>query len=250
MRPSPWLVRETRSAARRLRLYCFCYAGGSASVYAPWQARLDPAIEVCAVQLPGRGTRMAEQPFTSMPALIKALAQVIGSHQDGLPFAFFGHSLGGLLAFELARYQKLHYMRMPEHLFVSGCDAPQYRSPSRRLHTLPDRELIEVLKDFNGTPPGVLQHRELMDLLLPTIRADFALVDDYVYRPGLPLAMPITVLAGRREDRTVDQVEGWRKETLADCHVHFFDGDHFFILPEQQAVLDRIGAVLAERECA
>lgn len=249
MQPSPWLVREQKTASRRLRLYCFCYAGGSASVYAPWQARLDPAIEVCAVQLPGRGGRMAEKPFTSLAEVIKALAVVIG-RQDGLPFAFFGHSLGGLLAFELARYQKLHYMRMPEHLFVSGCDAPQYRSPSPRLHTLPDLELIEVLKDFNGTPPDVLQHRELMDLLLPTIRADFALVDDYVYRPGLPLAMPITVLAGRQEDRTVEQVEGWQKETLSDCNVHWFDGDHFFILPEQQAVLDCIGAGLVERECA
>ena len=249
MHTSPWLVRDPKSAKRRLRLYCFCYAGGSASVYAPWQARLDPAIEVCAVQLPGRGTRMAERPFTSLPELIKALAPVIG-RQDGLPFAFFGHSLGGLIAFELARYQKLHYMRMPEHLFVSGCDAPQFRAPSRRLHALPDPELIDVLKDFNGTPPDVLAHRELMDLLLPTIRADFALVDDYVYRPGLPLTMPITVLAGRRENRTAEQVEGWRRETLSDCHVHWFDGDHFFILPEQQAVLDCIGAGLVERECA
>lgn len=249
MHPSPWLVREHKSVARRLRLYCFCYAGGSASVYAPWQARLDPAIEVCAVQLPGRGSRMAEKPFTSLPDLIKALAQVV-ARQDDLPFAFFGHSLGGLLAFELARYHRLHYMRMPERLFVSGCDAPQYRSPSRRLHTLSDPELIEVLRDFNGTPPEVLQHRALMDLLLPTIRADFALVDDYVYRPGLPLSMPITVLAGRQEKRTAEQVEGWRKETLAECHVHWFDGDHFFILPEQQAVLDCIGAGLVERECA
>ncbi len=249
MNPSPWLVRESKGSSRRLRLYCFCYAGGSAGVYAPWQARLDPAIEVCAVQLPGRGNRMAERPFTSLPDLIKALALVVG-RQDNLPFAFFGHSLGGLLAFELARYQKLHYMRMPVHLFVSGCDAPQYRSPSRRLHTLPDQELLAVLKDFNGTPPDVLQHRELMDLLLPTIRADFALVDDYVYRPGLPLAMPITVLAGRKEDRTAEQVDGWHKETLADCHVHWFDGDHFFILPEQQAVLDCVGASLVDRECA
>ena len=249
MHPSPWLVREPKRTSRRLRLYCFCYAGGSASTYASWQAQLDPAIEVCAVQLPGRGSRMAERPFTAMPELIKALALVIG-REDSLPFAFFGHSLGGLLAFELARYQKLHYMRMPEHLIVSGCDAPQFRSPSRRLHALPDHELIDVLKDFNGTPPGVLEHRELMDLLLPTIRADFALVDDYVYRPGLPLKMPITVLAGRRDDHTVEQVEGWRKETLSDCHVHWFNGDHFFILPEQQAVLDRLDAVLVEREYA
>ncbi|HJU38302.1 MAG TPA: alpha/beta fold hydrolase [Tahibacter sp.] len=249
MQPNPWLVREPSKTSRRLRLYCFCYAGGSAAVYLPWQARLDASIEVCAVQLPGRGNRMGERPFTAMPELIRALAPVIG-REDDLPFAFFGHSLGGLVAFELARYRKLHYMRMPEHLIVSGCDAPQFRSESRRLHALPDHELIDVLKDFNGTPPEVLAHRELMDLLLPTIRADFALVDDYVYRPGLPLTMPITVLAGRREDRSVDQVYGWRKETLSDCRVHYFDGDHFFIFPEQRAVLDCIGAALAEREYA
>ena len=248
MDSSPWLLRQPNTQ-RKLRLYCFCYAGGNAAVYAPWQALLDPAIEVCAVQLPGRGERMGEEPYTSVPALIRALALVIG-RQDDLPFAFFGHSLGGLLAFELARYHKLHYMRMPEHLFVSGCDAPQYRSPSKRLHQLPDEEFIAVLKDFNGTPPGVLQHRELMELLLPTIRADFALVDDYEYRPGPPLAIPITVLVGRQEEQTPEQVDGWRKETLAECRVSWFHGDHFFIFPERQAVLELITAGLFARQCA
>lgn len=247
MHPSPWLLRQP-DARRSFRLYCFSYAGGSASSYLPWQAALDPAIEVCAVQLPGRGPRLAESPMRSLALLIDTLAQII-PHQDDLPFAFFGHSLGGLVAFELARHCQRHHLAMPEHLFVSASNAPQCRPPGRRLHELDDAGLIAALKDYNGTPPAALEDRELMELLLPSIRADFALVDEYQYHPGPPLDIPVTVLAGKHDKHVLsERLCQWQAETTEACSLHWFEGDHFFIHANQRAVLDCVQAELASSQ--
>ncbi len=245
MHPTSWLIRQP-NASRRLRLYCFPYSGGNAVSYSPWQRELDPAIEVCAVQLPGRGARFREKPYSSFSTLIEALAELI-RHQDNLPFAFFGHSLGAMMAFELARYCRQHGLPMPEHLFASGCNAPAYRSKtkSKRLHELEDDALIDALKDFNGTPQEILENRELMNLVLPMIRADFALGADYKYQAGPPLEIPITVLAGKQDKHVeLKGVEAWRKETVKDCRIHWFEGDHFFINSERSAVLECLSADL------
>jgi surfactin synthase thioesterase subunit len=236
MHKSPWLIRQP-GGPHRLRVYCFSYGGGSAMAFRPWQAILGPEIDVCAVQLPGRGARMAETPYTDLALLIKDLAQVIAADSK-LPFAFFGHSLGGIVAFELARYMQLHRLPMPLALFASGCNAPQHRNRSQGMHLLPDDALIDTLRDYNGTPPEVLANRELMELVLPMIRADFTLVEDYQYRPAPLLNIPITVLAGQRDDRScAEQAEGWHKETSATCRIEWFEGDHFFINSERDAVL-------------
>lgn len=247
MHSFPWLLRQSGSG-RRIRLFCFSYAGGSAAPYLPWQAALPPEIEVCAVQLPGRGPRFAEAPIRSFPQLIETLAPIVTcvTREDDLPFAFFGHSLGGLLAFELARHCQRFRLPMPEHLFVSASNAPQYRRTRRRLHELDDDALIDALKDYNGTPPAALAHRELMDLLLPAIRADFALVENYAYRQDMPLDIPITVLAGTNDKHVASKrLCRWQEETTEACHLHWFEGDHFFIHSHQRAVLDCIRGELA-----
>ncbi|MBI3230104.1 MAG: thioesterase [Burkholderiales bacterium] len=242
---TPWLVRQA-GGPRRFRLYCFPHAGGSAVNYRQWQSKLSPAIEVCAVQLPGRGQRMAETPYSDLPTLVKALAPII-AHQSHLPFAFFGHSMGALIAFELARYCQLHDLPTPQALFVSGTAAPQHRRPSEGLHKMSDDELLNALAKFNGTPPEVLQHKELMAMMLPMMRADFAMVENYQYFPAPILNMPLTVLVGKKDDRTTpEQADGWAKETSNICRVQWFDGDHFFINSETDAVLDCVSSDLHE----
>lgn len=244
LQSNPWLIRAS-VPSRRMRLFCFSYAGGSAYNFMRWQDSLDPAVEVCAVQLPGRGVRIAEPPIDSMPALLKALAPVIAQQSD-LPFAFFGHSVGALIAFELTRYMRLHGLNLAKHLFLSGCHAPRHRAAARQLHLLPDEEFTDVLRGYNGTPPDALKNRELMGLLLPTIRADFALSEDYAYRAGPLLPMPISVFAGKEDDNKVPgQVDGWHKETAKGCEVTWFEGGHFFIDTERHAVLTRLNAELA-----
>lgn len=241
---TPWLIRAP-SPQRRMRLFCFSYAGGNAFNYVRWQDALDPAIEVCAVQLPGRGARIAEAPISSLPILLRALAPEI-ARLDDLPSAFFGHSVGALVAFELARYLRLHGMQLPLRLFVSGCQAPQFRSPSRQLHTLPDDAFIEVLRQYAGTPPEVLDSRELISLLLPTIRADFALAENYRYRFAPLLPIPISTFAGTTDDnKAPGQVDGWQKETSHACQTTWFEGGHFFLNSQRDAVLGQINDELA-----
>ena len=242
--PTGWIAKAPNSHGAGIKLYCFSYAGGSASHFLPWQPALHGA-QICALQLPGRGARMMEQPFTSFPELIAALGEVMAV-QERQPFAFFGHSLGALIAFELARYCKSHYLPMPQRLIVSGCNGPQALNPPRKLHLLPDEEFIAELRNYNGTPPEVLEHRELMELVLPIIRADFSLVDSYRYHPLGKLDIPILALAGRRDSYNSDeQVQAWEKESTHQFRAQWFEGDHFFINDERDDVLRTINRELA-----
>jgi medium-chain acyl-[acyl-carrier-protein] hydrolase len=236
MHPTSWFIR-TSNAHRRFLLYCFCYAGGNAASFLPWQQLIHPDVEICAVQLPGRGARFHEDPYTSFAELVERLAGLIAQHGHR-QFAFFGHSLGGLLAFELARSLRDKGLATPSHLFISGCDAARYRSPSKQLHLLDDKSLVQELTTLNGTPSEVLANDELMALMLPTIRADFALVEGYRYQPRPPLDIPMSVLAGKLDPvDSPEQVVGWNDETTGPFEVQWFEGDHFFIQPEQASVL-------------
>ncbi|TXH70055.1 MAG: thioesterase [Lysobacteraceae bacterium] len=240
-----WLIRSP-SVGHKMRLFCFAYAGGNAFYFNSWRSALDARIEVCAVQLPGRGSRIAEAPIGTMPAMLKALAPVVTQH-GCMPYAFFGHSVGALIAFELARYLRLHSIEGPKHLFVSGCQAPRYRSHTKRLHQLPDHDFIEQLRSYNGTPAEVLGNKELMSLMLPTIRADFSISEEYAYRPGPLLKIPISVYAGVDDDnKEIGQVDGWSQETTGDCRVTWFDGGHFFIDTQTQSVLKQLDYELAD----
>lgn len=248
MTSARWIVRAS-GPSRPMRLYCFPYAGGSANSFLPWQTGLSDKVELCAIQLPGRAARRLEAPMSSMREVVEKVSRAI-MEEGHDSFAFFGHSLGALLAFEVARYCMLNGFPVPLRLFVSGSAAPQFRSAPRGLHLLSDDALIATLKTYNGTPSELLANRELMELVLPMLRADFSLVENYAYRPAPLLQMPMTVLAGRLDDR-VDptQVDGWRRETSADTNVEWFDGDHFFINSHRQAVLDCVDATLQNLLC-
>jgi medium-chain acyl-[acyl-carrier-protein] hydrolase len=246
MSTTRWLLSRPNGRAR-LRMYCLSYAGGNGSMYLQWQDRLDPAVEVVAIQLPGRGSRLGEPPIESLPQLVEQIAAQLGS-PDRLPFVFYGHSLGGLLAFELARYCRLRWMRTPRRLFISGCDAPRHRKTIRNVHDLEGDAFIDALAQYNGTPPELLAHRELMALLEPAIRADFRLAANYQYRPGPGLDMPIDVLSGRDDiDLDLEHLGAWQLETRAPTRVTWFEGDHFFIHPGQSEaqVLAFLNAELA-----
>jgi medium-chain acyl-[acyl-carrier-protein] hydrolase len=244
---TPWLKRQQGSSGR-VRLYCFPYAGGNAFHFLSWQTTLGPTIEVRSVQLPGRGERLAEKPYERLPELVNALAAII-VQQDSGPFAFFGHSLGGLIAFEVARYCHRSSLPRPLHIFASGCAAPQDRSPNRGLHKLGDDDLIAALKEYDDAPSDISQNAELRALMLPTIRSDFALAENYQYRPSLRLDMPITALAGKRDDISPEQLKAWQKETSGPFRLQWFEGGHFFIHSERNAILAYLKRELVELQC-
>jgi medium-chain acyl-[acyl-carrier-protein] hydrolase len=230
----------------RARLFCFPYAGGGASVYRPWAAALAPSIEVVGVQLPGRESRFTEPAFDRVGPLLDALLPAILQEIERLatppsarPFAFFGHSLGALVGFELCRRLRAAGARLPLRLFVSGRSAPQLPLEEEPLHALPDADLIAGLVRYNGTPAAVLADAELMELVLPSVRADFAIHETYAYASEPPLNLPITAFGGEDDDTVaLSHLDGWRAQTSHGFRRQMFPGDHFY-LNDAQAALAR-----------
>lgn len=234
----PWIQYWQPKPQARLRLFCFHYAGGGASLFRLYPTHVPAEIEIWPVQLPGREQRRLEQPFSALPALIDALQQALLPYFDG-PYAFFGHSMGALVSFELARALRRRGHRPgPLHLGVSGHRAPQIPNHKTPTYNLPEPQFLEALRHLNGTPEEVLRHDELMQLLLPVLRADFAVCETYSYRPEAPLACPISAFGGRNDvDVPTTSLEAWREQTQNTFRCRFFAGDHFFLHKEQQALL-------------
>lgn len=238
-----WFARPRVNDAASVRLFCFPYAGGGATLFRTWPGDLPPFVEVFAAQLPGRGPRLSEPSFTRLTTMVEALAEAITPHLDR-PFAFFGHSMGAMISFELARLLRSERRPQPAHLFVSGRRAPQWPEDSRRTYDLPEPEFVEELRRLSGTPREVLEHPELMQLMIPLLRADFAVCQTYEYVPGPPLGCPLTVFGGLEDETTREQLEPWREQTTSAFELRMLPGNHFFINEAQRQVLHIIGQQL------
>jgi medium-chain acyl-[acyl-carrier-protein] hydrolase len=238
---TPWMKRSKPNPQARLRLFCFPHAGGGASLFRRWANQLPGEIEVCAVQLPGRENRLAEPPFTRMPLLIGSLVHALDPYLQEKPYAFFGHSMGGFISFELARYLYKHYHTGPLKLFVAAQRAPQLPDREPPVHALPDKEFIEELRDLNGTPAEILQNAEVLEVTLPLLRADFAICETYQYIAGEPLLCPISAFGGL-DDEKISRADlaAWRAQTRAPFTLRMFSGDHFFINNNQRELLQAI----------
>jgi medium-chain acyl-[acyl-carrier-protein] hydrolase len=236
---SAWFDGQHTNTKAPIRLFCFPYAGGGSLIYRQWARTLSP-VEVVRAQLPGRESRLKEPAFTSLEPLITELAQTIQPLLDR-PFVFFGHSMGGLISFELTRRVQKEYGLLPTHLFISAYKAPHVADTFTANYTLPEPEFVEEVRRLNGTPNDVLDHPELRQLMLPLIRADFELCHTYTYVSGPPLYCPLTVFGGL-EDKQVDStmLEGWRQYTTGPFALHLLPGDHFFINTSQTFLLQLI----------
>jgi medium-chain acyl-[acyl-carrier-protein] hydrolase len=241
-----WLAYREVNPRARLRLFCFPYAGGGASAYRGWAAALPPDLEVCPVQLPGRESRLREPSFDRSGPLIEALADALAAHLD-MPFVFFGHSMGALLSFELARELRRRKGPLPLHLFVSGRRAPQVPAREEPIHDLPEPEFLAELRQLNGTPEEVLQHTELMRLLIPVLRADFAVNETYVFHPGEPLDLGISAFGGLGDEEvTREDLVGWSEHARGIFRLRMLPGDHFFLHSARDLVTESVARDLAE----
>jgi medium-chain acyl-[acyl-carrier-protein] hydrolase len=224
-----WVNYYKPNPQARLRLFCFPYAGGSASLFRGWAEHLPVKTEVCPVQLPGRESRFKEQAYSALPPLIEELANALNPALD-MPFAFFGHSMGALIAFELTRYLAQRTGLHPRHLFISAHRAPQLPDSRPSIYHLADSAFIEELRHLNGTPREVLANEELMELLLPQLRADFTLVETYRYVAQEPLSCPISAFGGWQDTEVKqEEIAAWRVQTANVFSLHMLPGDHFFL---------------------
>jgi medium-chain acyl-[acyl-carrier-protein] hydrolase len=236
---TPYLWRARRPGSSQ-RLICLPHAGAGAAAYAGWARLLPPEIELVAVQLPGRQNRIAEEPFTEVAPLVNVLTHALRPVLDA-PFAFFGHSCGAALAYELARALRSRSRRGPDRLYLSAHPAPD-ATGIRELHDLSEDEFRAEMVGLGGIDSEILADEYVMASLLPILRADFALWERHRPAPGPRLDCPITVLAGDSDPRTPrDTVAGWRRCTSADCDVRFYPGGHFYFLEPDAEVVSFIG---------
>jgi medium-chain acyl-[acyl-carrier-protein] hydrolase len=244
--PSNWIWHTPRRSTPRLRLLCLPNAGAGASTFRAWSASIPEDIEVLPVQLPGREERLSERPFDNLPELIEALGPAIEPWLEDVPFAIYGHSMGALIAFELARWLRTTYRPLPRHLFLAGHRGPHLPDPGPLFHTAPDVGLLDELRRLCGTHPHVLNNRELMALYLPTVRADLAVCETYSYTRAAPLRCPITAYGGTRDtEASVAELVGWRDHTFGRFELRMFTGDHFFPISARSQLLESIVAHLA-----
>jgi medium-chain acyl-[acyl-carrier-protein] hydrolase len=230
-------------ARAQLRLFCFPNAGGGVATLYAWLRGLPNSIQVCPLQLPGRENRWQEPAVNRLPPLVADLADAIAPLMDA-PFAFFGHSLGALLAFELARELRRRGRRGCLKLLASARLAPQESITVPPICELSEPQFLAALQArFGAIPDALLADRELLTMYLPVLRADLEMIEKYVYRPEPPLDCPISVFGGT-DDPTVtrSQLEGWCEQTTGGFSLTMFSGDHFY--PR----LSRDGFVEAVRE--
>jgi medium-chain acyl-[acyl-carrier-protein] hydrolase len=240
---NPWATCLKARVSPRLRLFCFPYVGGGTAIFRGWGDVLPPDIEVWAAQLPGRERRFAEPPIPSIVQLAERAVAGLRPLLD-VPYAFFGHSMGALLSFEMARRLR---QRPPVKLVVSAHSAPPLaREREQFRHRLSDAEFIEELKRLDGTPAEVLENPELVELVMPMLRADFEAVETYAYAPEPPLACP-TVAYGGREDVNVpaEHMEAWRELTTGPFRLHMFAGGHFYLNTHRNELLAELQRDLA-----
>lgn len=224
-----WFPSLRRRAFSDLRLFCFPYAGGGAAIFQRWQAAMPDAVEVCPAHLPGRGARLSETPYNDSRPLVRELCDRIEPHLDK-PFAFFGHSMGALIAFELARELRRRGRPLPLCLYVSGRSAPQLEDRDAPKHGLPEEEFIAELRKLNGTPKEILENAELMHIMSPLVRADFAVCETYRYESEPPLACPVAAFGGLQDFEVGrERVAAWREQTGGAFSLRMLPGDHFFL---------------------
>ncbi len=214
----------------RFRLYCFPFAGGSAALFADWHELLPAWIDVCPVQLPGRGRRMHEKPLAELGELARCLADDLEAAIDQTPYAMFGYSMGAFVAFELARELARRGKPLPEHLFVAAQKGPPVPSRPPYWYGLEQDDLIGKLRDLGGTPESMLGSQLMLRLFLPVIRADFEVVEGYRYAEQPKLPVPITAFCAAGDSLASPQrMLTWETVTSGTFRFETLAGDHFFI---------------------
>lgn len=242
-----WLVSRARSAEATVGLYCFPHTGGAPGEYARWSDDL-PGVRVRALRPPGRGSRLYEPSYDRMEELVDAIVSAVVFEY---PFVFFGHSLGALMAFEVARSLRDHGKPLPERLIASACPAPQLicARPAPR-HLLPDHELLaEIERESGPLPAEVRNDPQLLKISLTSIRADLKMLETYAYRPGDPFGYPINALAGA-DDRISVSMAGWRDHTTGHFDLRIFTGGHFYFRQCRDEVLTYMHHTIEDGESA
>lgn len=234
----------------KVKLFCIPYAGGSAVIYSKWKTQFPSWVEVVPLELAGRGVRIVEPIYNDLDAAVEDLyARMLPQINDG-EYAIFGHSMGAMLAFEIAHKLEAANKPSPLHVFFSGRSAPHIEvSEEKKYHLLGEEAFKEKVLSLGGTPPEFFQHPELMEVFLPLLRNDFKLAATNLCLNGItPFEKDITVFLGKEEQMNANQAHEWKDHTNGMCVIHYFNGGHFFLNDESDKMIDIMtGMISAKR---
>jgi surfactin synthase thioesterase subunit len=243
-----WLRRFHPATGSAVRLVCFPHAGGSASFFHPVSARLSPAIEVLGVQYPGRQDRRAEPNIDAIPGLADAIHAVLRGFADR-PLAFFGHSMGAVLAYEVGLRLRRDGVTLAR-LYASGRRAPSRYRPET-VHEQGDERLIAEVRQLSGMDAGLLDDPETLEMIMPALRSDYRAIETYRHTPGQLLTCPVVALVGDADPRVdLDEARAWADHTTGPFDLRIFPGDHFYLVGQSAQVIALIRDDLAAVELA
>lgn len=233
---------------KKYKLFCLPYAGGSAAIYNKWRQYLDKRIELYPLDLAGRGRRIYDPLYDSIEEAVEDVYKMIDNQLEGMPYSFFGHSMGGIIAYELARKIRDLKRIQPVHLFIAGRGAPNInREDEKVFHKLPEEQFKKEILELGGTPKEFFEHPELIDVLLPMLKSDFKIAENYKFadKEGIkPLDYDISVFIGKDEDVTAEQMHSWRIHTTSICTIYYLAGEHFFINEETEQIVKIVNHTL------
>lgn len=240
-----WVSCSKPSLQAKLRLFCFPYAGAGSSMFNSWSSHLMPEVELFLVHLPGRDRRIKEPLQLQLSPLVETLTEALYPWLDK-PFAFFGHSMGALLSFEVARQIRRRYSVQPSQLFVSGRQPPHIADPNPPLHRLSEEEFLRTAQHYYGALPDVvLQDQEVLQLFMNIMRADLTMLETHEYQAEAPLDCPISAYGGVDDPSTSEmRLNAWRDQTTSTFRLQMFPGHHFFIQSSRSALLQSLKAEL------
>jgi medium-chain acyl-[acyl-carrier-protein] hydrolase len=244
MKNSKWLVRSGVNKNVDFRLFCFSYAGGNAATFRRWHNKFTDNVEVVSIQLPGRANRFGEPVITEMEPLVDQVLNAVSGCLDK-PYALFGHSLGSRIAFQLAVECSKNGLRMPCHFIASASRSPDLPIGIGDIYKLPDEEFLTEMGKLNGTPLSILKNKELMQMLLPQLKADFCLAYEYQYADDIKLDIPVSVFGGEEDtDIAYSQLQSWDKYFVTPPDITMFEGGHFFIEDENSGIVDKVNLII------
>ncbi|MCP3742352.1 thioesterase II family protein [Rossellomorea sp. BNER] len=230
----------------KVKLFCIPFAGGSAVIYSKWKKWMAHSIEVNEVELAGRGRRMNEPLIENMEEMVEDIYDSIKNYITE-PYSIFGHSMGGLLTYELCHKLQKEGYPAPVHVFVSGRKAPQLKARKKLIHSLPDQEFITEILKYDGMDKNIFENKELANIFLPILKADFKLIETYKFNPPFNLLKSnISVFHGM-DDKTVDveELSLWSEVTKKESKIYTFPGGHFFINEYPEQVVNKINETLS-----
>ncbi len=231
---------------KKYKLFCFPYAGGSAVIYNKWRPYLKPGIELIPVELAGRGRRIQDPLYKDIPELIEDVFQAVTNEMDDTPYAFFGHSMGGMISFRLAQKMEDDGLPPPAHVFFSGRNAPNSKRLDKKIyHLMDDTQFKQEVMELGGTPPEFFEYPELVDLFLPLLRNDFRMSETDIHAEIRPLDLNISVFLGKEDNLTAEECDGWKYHGTRLCSLHYFNKGHFFLHDETEQIVKIINNVLA-----